>query len=107
MFEQLSTSPSPEFIADYCEQKLRAIQDGENVFIQRNFDGLDGRVLDFFSGGHHIGYIDQEYTDHLCDVFINSDDSKEGPVKLNEARLSLDEAEKALLDFNQPTDSPS
>lgn len=82
----------------YYADAIEKIKRGETVWMQRNFDSDTGRVLDLFSEKQYRGYIEQEYDDMACDVYIiEGDEAEAQPKRLNHRRVSPEYGASMLL----------
>lgn len=77
------------YYSDACDRVRR----GETVWVQRNFNEGTGRILDLFSDKKAIGYIDQDFEDMRCDVYVQPiDNDSAGPRLASTEPLYFDEA---------------
>lgn len=84
----------------YYRDAVEKIKNGETVWVQRTFDADSGRVLDLFHEKKFRGYIEQEYDDMLCDVYIApSDDPAGEPRRINYQRVDVPYGASMLLSF--------
>lgn len=94
----------PEVPADeqaherYYAEAIEKIKNGETVWVQRSFDSDTGRVLDLFSEKRYRGYIEQEYDDMACDVYlVEGDEAESQPKRLNHSRVTPEYGASMLL----------
>jgi hypothetical protein len=90
---------SPEAHEAYYAAALEKIRSGQPTWVQRSFDTENGRILDLFADKKPIGYLEQEYSDMRCEVYIHEPDAQPGEqASLKRFDLSFYEAVELLLD---------
>lgn len=91
----------------YYADAIEKIKNGETVWVQRSFDSDSGRVLDLFSDKKYRGFIEQEYDDMACDVYIAPPDDPAGePQRLNYRRVDVQYGAELLLSAVETPASP-
>lgn len=80
----------------YYRDAMERIRQGETVWVQRSFDSDSGRVLDLFHDKKYRGYIEQEYEDMACDVYLAEGEQAETRL-LNYRRVSVSYAASMLF----------
>jgi hypothetical protein len=91
----------------YYADALEKIRSGETVWVQRGFDSDSGRVLDLFSDKKYRGFIEQEYDDMACDVYLAPADDPAGePRRLNYQRVDVQYGAELLLSAVEAPESP-
>lgn len=93
----------------YYREAMEKIKNGETVWVQRTFDADSGRVLDLFDDKKYRGYIEQEYDDMMCDVYMAPPDDPAGePRRINYQRVTVPYGASMLLSFvGSPESAPS
>lgn len=81
----------------YISGKLSEIAEGKNGVLVVETPpeySESGVVIGFYVGTQRAAFIDLDYVDNLCDVYISLDMSL-----VNNERLELDAAEQLILDY--------
>lgn len=90
----------------YYADAIEKIKNGQTTWVQRSFDADSGRVLDLFSDKQYRGYIEQEYDDMACDVYLVPSDDPAGEARrINYQRVSVAYAASLLLSAIEAPDT--
>lgn len=95
VFPALPTSAAEA--AEYIESCLQKIENGQSVWMVRDFHPLKGLILDYYADKKHRGFIQQEPDNNSHSAHIVMPDRSSESLTPPEG-LSFDEAVKTLKD---------